>query len=71
MISFSLDTGIIFRKILACEIKGKSMSISYNGLWKMLNDENMYKKDLAVKLNISSQLLLRWVMAKTFLRKSC
>ena len=40
---------IIFLKILACEIKGKSMSISYNGLWKMLNDENMYKKGFSSK----------------------
>ena len=30
------------------------MSISYNGLWKILIDKNMYRKDLAAKLNISS-----------------
>lgn len=30
------------------------MVISYNGLWKMLIDKNMYKKDLAANLNISS-----------------
>lgn len=28
-------------------MKGKSMAVSYNGLWKMLIDKNMYKKDLA------------------------
>lgn len=30
------------------------MAISYNGLWKILIDKNMYKKDLAAELNISS-----------------
>ncbi len=35
------------------------MSISYNGLWKMLIDKNMYKKDLAARLNISSATLAK------------
>jgi DNA-binding Xre family transcriptional regulator len=35
------------------------MSISYNGLWKMLIDKNMYKKDLAAKLNISSATMAK------------
>ena len=30
------------------------MAISYNGLWKLLIDKNMYKKDLTEKLGISS-----------------
>lgn len=35
------------------------MAISYNGLWKMLIDKNMYKKDLATKLNISSATMAK------------
>lgn len=30
------------------------MSISYNGLWKLLIDKNMQKKDLTSQLNIST-----------------
>lgn len=30
------------------------MAISYNGLWKMLIDKNLYRKDLVSELNISS-----------------
>ena len=40
-------------------MKGKSMAISYNGLWKKLIDNNMYKKDLAAKLNISSATIAK------------
>ena len=35
------------------------MSISYNGLWKMLIDKKMYKKDLAGELNISSATMAK------------
>lgn len=35
------------------------MSVSYNGLWKMLIDKNMYKKDLAAELNISSATMAK------------
>lgn len=35
------------------------MSISYNGLWKMLIDRNMYKKDLAEKINMSSATMAK------------
>ncbi|WP_022757453.1 helix-turn-helix domain-containing protein [Butyrivibrio fibrisolvens] len=35
------------------------MSISYNGLWKLLIDRNMLKKDLASKLNISSATMAK------------
>ncbi len=35
------------------------MTVSYNGLWKMLIDKNMYKKDLAAKLNISSATMAK------------
>ena len=48
-----------FARFLACEMKGKSMSVSYNGLWKMLIDKNMYKKDLAAELNISSATMAK------------
>ncbi len=35
------------------------MAVSYNGLWKMLIDRNMYKKDLATELNISSATMAK------------
>ncbi len=35
------------------------MTVSYNGLWKMLIDRNMYKKDLVAKLNISSATMAK------------
>lgn len=39
--------------------KVKNMAISYNGLWKMLIDRNMFKKDLATELNISSATMAK------------
>uniref|UniRef100_I5AWU9 Putative transcriptional regulator n=1 Tax=Eubacterium cellulosolvens (strain ATCC 43171 / JCM 9499 / 6) TaxID=633697 RepID=I5AWU9_EUBC6 len=41
------------------------MSISYNGLWKMLIDKNMYKKDLAAALNISSATMAKMGKGET------
>ena len=41
------------------------MSISYNGLWKQLIDKNMYKKDLATKLNISSATMAKMGKGET------
>ena len=35
------------------------MKVSYNGLWKLLIDNNMKKKDLIVKLDISSATLAK------------
>lgn len=35
------------------------MVISYNGLWKLLIDKNMYRKDLAAKLCISSATMAK------------
>ena len=35
------------------------MVVSYNGLWKMLIDKNMYKKDLAAELKISSATMAK------------
>ena len=35
------------------------MAISYNGLWKMLIDKKMYKKDLTEKLGISSATIAK------------
>ena len=35
------------------------MSISYNGLWKKLIDNNMQKKDLTEKLSISSATIAK------------
>lgn len=36
-----------------------NMAVSYNGLWKKLIDRNMYKKDLATELNISSATMAK------------
>ena len=41
------------------------MSISYNGLWKMLIDKKMYKQDLATKLNISSATMAKMGKGET------
>lgn len=35
------------------------MEISYNGLWKILIDKKMYKKDLTEKLGISSATIAK------------
>ena len=35
------------------------MIVSYNGLWKILIDKNMYKKDLAAELNMSSATMAK------------
>lgn len=40
-------------------MKGNIMSVSYNGLWKLLIDKNMYKKDLAAELSISSATMAK------------
>ena len=35
------------------------MAVSYNGLWKILIDKNLQKKDLTVELNISSTTIAK------------
>ena len=40
-------------------MEGNVMAVSYNGLWKILIDKNMYKKDLAGELNISSATMAK------------
>ena len=35
------------------------MAVSYNGLWKILIDKNLQKKDLAEELNISSTTIAK------------
>lgn len=35
------------------------MIVTYNGLWKLLIDKNMYKKDLVAKLGISSATMAK------------
>ena len=35
------------------------MEVSYNGLWKMLIDRGLQKKDLIEKLNISSTTIAK------------
>jgi DNA-binding Xre family transcriptional regulator len=39
--------------------KRYEMSVSYNGLWKMLIDKNMKKTDLSTELNISSATMAK------------
>lgn len=36
-----------------------NMAVSYNGLWKILIDKNLQKKDLAEQLNISSTTIAK------------
>ena len=45
--------------VVNSDTKGKDMATSYNGLWKLLIDKNMYKKDLAAELNISSATMAK------------
>ena len=56
-----LFTGYVFFVLRVCAqlSERKNMAISYNGLWKMLIDKNMYKKDLAAELNISSATMAK------------
>ena len=39
--------------------RGLNMSISYNGLWKLLIDKKLQRKDLIEQLNISSSTLAK------------
>jgi len=39
--------------------RGKSMAVSYNGLWKLLIDKNMKKIDLVYNLGISSSTIAK------------
>lgn len=39
--------------------KGKNMAISYNGLWKLLIDNNMNKGDLCKKTGLSSSTMAK------------
>jgi DNA-binding Xre family transcriptional regulator len=41
------------------------MAISYNGLWKLLIDKSMYKKDLTEKLGISSATIAKMGKGET------
>lgn len=36
-----------------------NMAVSYNGLWKILIDKNLQKKDLIEELNISSATIAK------------
>ena len=40
-------------------MEGNGMAVSYNGLWKMLIDKKMYKKDLVSELSISSATMAK------------
>lgn len=41
------------------------MSVSYNGLWKLLIDKNMKKMDLVHSLRISSSTMAKMTKGKT------
>ena len=45
--------------------RGKSMAVSYNGLWKLLIDKNMKKIDLVYKLGISSSTIAKMTKGET------
>ena len=51
------------------------MSISYNGLWKLLIDKNLQRKDLIDELNISSSTFAKMSkgdpVSLTVLEKIC
>ena len=51
------------------------MTISYNGLWKILIDKNLQKKDLISNLNISSSTIAKMSkgepVAMSVLEKIC
>lgn len=51
------------------------MSISYNGLWKLLIDKNLQRKDLIDRLNISSSTFAKMSKGEpvslTVLEKIC
>lgn len=36
-----------------------NMAVSYNGLWKILIDKNLHRKDLTERLNISSATIAK------------
>lgn len=40
-------------------MEGIKMAVCYNGLWKMLIDKKMHKKDLSAELNISSATMAK------------
>ena len=41
------------------------MSVSYNGLWKLLIDKNMKKVDLVERLGISSSTIAKMTKGET------
>ena len=40
-------------------MKGNEMKVSYNGLWKILIDQGLQKKDLIERLGISSTTIAK------------
>ena len=55
--------------------KGNDMSVSYNGLWKLLIDHNMKKMDLVERVGISSSTLAKMskgeIVSLAILEKIC
>ena len=50
---------IVDEKVRKLMRKGKIMAISYNGLWKLLIDNNMNKGDLCKKTGLSSSTMAK------------
>ena len=40
-------------------LRGKAMTVSYNGLWKLLIDKGMKKQDLVDKVRLSSSTVAK------------
>lgn len=56
------DDIIVYKKSIFVEQRGGLMKFNYNGLWKLLIDKNMKKKDLIERTGISPTTIAK--MAK-------
>ena len=54
-----LDISKFFGTMVVFNTKGMLMSVSYNGLWKLMIDKKLNKKDLMKKLGISSATIAK------------
>ena len=55
-VCYTYNDGIRLRQLLE---RGIHMAISYNGLWKLLIDNNMKKGDLCAKTGLSSSTIAK------------
>ena len=54
-----LNTSKLLETMFVFNTKGMLMSVSYNGLWKLMIDKKLNKKDLMKKLGISSATIAK------------